>query len=193
MVRSALSCLYTRLICRIELCQRAGRGDEQLVPLHGLLFRVRCADRRCNYEHRNHTPEPTVRELQISPSSRIDYALTSSALNLTDIPSCPRCQSSKLRPGVCWFGEELPPDELNRVERWFQNARKVDLILVVGTERTPFVREAQSKGAEVAWLNLFENGLVDTGGDWYVSGNASETLPALVDRVLCDICPEHGN
>jgi len=58
------------------------------------------------------------------------------------------------------------------------------LVLVIGTERTPFVREAQSKGAEVAWLNLFEDDLADTGGDWYVSGNASETLPALVDRAL---------
>ena len=58
------------------------------------------------------------------------------------------------------------------------------MVLVVGTERTPFVREAQLKGAEVAWLNLFEDDLVDTGGDWYVSGNASETLPALVDRAL---------
>jgi NAD-dependent SIR2 family protein deacetylase len=145
---------------------------------------VRCTDKKCDYEHWNHTPESTVRGLQINPSSRIDCALASLALNLTDIPSCPRCQSFKLRPGVCWFGEELPLDELNRVERWFQDARKVDLVLVIGTERTPFVREAQSKGAEVAWLNLFEDDLVDTGGDWYVSGNASETLPALVDRAL---------
>lgn len=145
---------------------------------------MRCTDKKCDYEQSNHTPESTVRGLQINLSSRIDCALASLALNLTDIPSCPRCQSSKLRPGVCWFGEELPLDELNRVERWFQDTRKVDLVLVVGTERTPFVREAQSKGAEVAWLNLFEDDLVDTGGDWYVSGNASETLPALVDRAL---------
>jgi len=60
----------------------------------------------------------------------------------------------------------------------------VDLVLVIGTERTPFVKEAIAKGAEVAWLNVFDNDLIDTGDDWYVSGCASETLPQLVDAAL---------
>jgi hypothetical protein len=73
---------------------------------------------------------------------------------------------------------------LSRVERWFQNAAKVELVLVIGTERTPFVEDAIAKGAEVAWLNLFDDNLMDTGGDWYVSGCASETLTQLVDAAL---------
>jgi hypothetical protein len=55
---------------------------------------------------------------------------------------------------------------------------------VIGTERTPFVEDAIAKGADVAWLNLFDDDLMDTGGDWYVSGCASETLPQLVDAAL---------
>lgn len=60
----------------------------------------------------------------------------------------------------------------------------MDLVLVIGTERTPFVEEAIAKGAEVAWLNVFDGDLADTGDDWYVSGSASETLPQLIDAVL---------
>lgn len=74
--------------------------------------------------------------------------------------------------------------ELSRVEKWLQSAAHVDLVLVIGTERTPFVQEAVAKGAEVAWLNMFDSKLIDTGDDWYVSGYASETLPRLADAAL---------
>lgn len=60
----------------------------------------------------------------------------------------------------------------------------MDLVLIIGTERTPFVQEALAKGAEVAWLNVFDGALTDAGEDWYVSGCASETLPRLVDEAL---------
>jgi hypothetical protein len=60
----------------------------------------------------------------------------------------------------------------------------VDLVLVTGTERSLFVKEAIAKGAEVAWLNLFDDNLSETGGDWYVNGCASITLPRLVDAAL---------
>jgi len=91
---------------------------------------------------------------------------------------------SKLRPGVCWFGEKLPLAALSCVEKWLQDAAKVDLVLVVGTERTPFVEEAIAKGAEVAWLNVFDSELIDVGDDWYVSGCVTETLTQLVEAAL---------
>ena len=91
---------------------------------------------------------------------------------------------SKLRPGVCWFGEKLPVAELNRVDKWFRDADDVELVLVIGTERTPFVEEAMAKGAEVAWLNVIDSELVDVGDDWYVGGCVTETLTQLVDAAL---------
>jgi hypothetical protein len=60
----------------------------------------------------------------------------------------------------------------------------VDLVLLVGTERTPFVQEAIAKGAEVAWLNVFDSERIDVGDDWYVGGCVTETLTRLVEAAL---------
>jgi NAD-dependent deacetylase sirtuin 5 len=167
-----------------DLCQRAGHNDRQLVSLHGSLFRVCCGNKECAFEASNYTADATVPGLKIDPLEGLDHAVATLPLDATHVPTCPRCRSAKLRPGICWFGEKLPSDELSRVERWFQNAPRVDLVLVIGTERSPFVKEAISKGAEVAWLNLFDEDLPETGGDWYVNGCASMTLPRLVDAAL---------
>jgi NAD-dependent deacetylase sirtuin 5 len=167
-----------------ELCQRAGHNDGQLVSLHGSLFRICCGNKECAFEAPNYTADATVPGLNIDPWARLDLAVAALPLDATHVPTCPRCRSSKLRPGICWFGEKLPTDELSRIEKWFQSAPQVDLVLVVGTERSPFVREAIAKGAEVAWLNLFDEDLPETGGDWYVNGCASSTLPRLVDAAL---------
>lgn len=169
---------------RVELCQEAEHNGQQLVSLHGSLFRVRCSAKSCEYSSWNHSGSPTVPGLESSTSSVGNLASTYSGLSDTDIPNCPLCQSSKLRPGVHWFGEKLPAEELSRIEEWLESSPRVDLVLVIGTDRSPFVKEAIDKGAEVAWLNYFEKDLPSTGGDWYVDGCASETLPYLVQASL---------
>jgi NAD-dependent deacetylase sirtuin 5 len=168
----------------IDLLQKAYHKPDQLVSLHGSLFKIFCENKECAFEDLNYTLESTVSGLKIHPSDSLESTVASLDLQPEDIPNCPRCQTSKLRPGVCWFGEKLPLAELSRVEKWFQQAAKVDLVLVVGTERTPFVEEAIAKGAEVAWLNIFDSEIMDVGDDWYVSGCVTETLTQLVDAAL---------
>lgn len=169
----------------IDLLQRAQHKPDQLVSLHGSLFEICCENKQCAFEESNYTPEPTVPGLVIPPSNNsLQSTLSSLSIQPADMPSCPRCQSSKLRPGIVWFGEKLPRNELRRVDEWFQHAAKVDLVLVIGTERTPFVEEAMAKGAEVAWLNVLDGEVVDVGDDWYVSGCVVETMTWLVDAAL---------
>jgi NAD-dependent SIR2 family protein deacetylase len=134
----------------IDLCQRTFHNDDQLVALYGSLFRVCCEDKECAFEDSNYTSEPTVPGLKIHPTNSVGFTVASLPLNAAHVPKCPSCQSSKLRPGICWFGEKLPLDELSHVKRWFQNAANVELVLVIGTERTPFVEDAIAKGTEVA-------------------------------------------
>lgn len=96
------------------------------------------------------------------------------------LPLCQRCHSGVLRPAVCWFGETLPQHACLQIDKWFDLVPRVDLVLVLGTERTPYVQEAMAMGAEVAYFNFFENGLEDTADAWYVDGDLSQSLPLVV-------------
>lgn len=35
-----------------------------------------------------------------------------------DISRCPKCQTGLLRPGVVWFGEDLPQDILDEIDEF---------------------------------------------------------------------------
>lgn len=169
---------------RAELCQEAGHSDQQLVSLHGSVFSFQCSSKKCTFSDWNYQQRPTVPGLEFLPSDGGELAIDYSKLSATGVPDCPLCKSFKIRPGVHWFGERLPSEQLSRVEGWFDKAPRVDLVLVIGTERSPFVNDAIVKGAEVAWLNYFEEDLSDTGDHWYVDGCVSVTLPYLVEASL---------
>ena len=78
---------------------------EKLVQIHGDIFVTRCT--RCDFSRRD------------------------TEVDAPGVPTCPQCGGS-LRPGVVWFGESLPPRQVERVES-FLDRGLCDLVLVVGT------------------------------------------------------------
>ena len=94
-----------------DLHARAGLANEKMVQIHGDIFVTRCSHcdfSRGDYEH--------------------DHEYDSRDCG---IPRCSRCDAL-MRPGVVWFGEQLPWNELQRVENYLQRER-CDLVIVVGT------------------------------------------------------------
>lgn len=82
-------------------------GTRQILKLHGDLFLTRCS--ACIYQRKEyHSDGPLAGE---------------------PLPSCPDC-GGPLRPGVVWFGEELPRLVWGEAMR---AVRECDLCLVVGT------------------------------------------------------------
>lgn len=151
-----------------DLLQRAGHARAQLVPLHGSLYEAACSRLDCSFQCWNFGQ--VVKSKPTSPSS-------------VELACCPRCGHT-LRPAVCWFGEVLPHLARLQVDNWFASVPRVDLALVLGTDRFPFVHEAIAKGAEVAYFNFFEQDLEDTGDAWLVDGDLASTLPLIVHAVL---------
>jgi NAD-dependent deacetylase len=102
-------------------------GSKNIIELHGRLDAARCT--RC--EHRE--------------------------LGLHDLgpdPHCPRC-GSRLRPGVVWFGEILPPGAF---EAAYFAAQQSDAFLVIGTSgivqpAASLAETAQSAGGAVIEIN----------------------------------------
>ena len=123
------------------------------------------------------------KELDIS-DDRVDIP----QLSTKDLPQCPNCGSGLLRPGVVWFGEELPAKMMNKIDDFIEKSKKIDLILVIGTSAkvypaAGYIHKARKKGARVAVINMDR---ADTGrgglkeGDWFFEGDAGVLVPELL-------------
>lgn len=134
------------------LHQRA--GSTHVIELHGSIWKLRCV--ACRYQRMDYTEE------------------------LTPLPPvCPDC-GGLLRPGVVWFGENLPPMAW---EASMEAVEESDLLLVIGTTGTvypaaqlaPLGRQA---GARVVEINPVPSGL--DAFDAVLEGPCGEILPQLL-------------
>jgi NAD-dependent deacetylase len=97
-------------------------------------------------------------------------------------PTCP-C-GAFARPGVVWFGEQLPPEVLDSA---LAAAQACDLCLVVGTAGVvqpaatlPFI--ARENGATVIEINNQESAITPIAAI-FLSGKAGEILPELINQL----------
>lgn len=129
-------------------------GSQDVLKLHGDLWRVRC----------------------IGCGKRMDNLV----VPLPELP--PRCDcGALLRPDIVWFGEGLPQDVLQAA---WARAEAAELFLVIGTSALvqpaaslPLV--AKERGARLVEINLEETAIspyVDVG----LYGPSAELLPLLI-------------
>jgi NAD-dependent deacetylase len=129
-------------------------GSRNLLKVHGDIWMVRCT--ACWLEMRD------------------------DRVPLPELP--PRCGcGGLLRPGVVWFGEELPADVWRKAER---AAREADVFLVAGTSAVVYpaaglVPLAKAAGAKVIEVNLDETPFSEEV-DCSLRGRAGELLPQLI-------------
>ncbi len=97
--------------------------------------------------------------------------------------SPPRCRScgNLVRPGVVWFGENLPVDVLEAAE---QAAQAAELMLVVGTAGAVYpaaglAHQARQAGARVVVINPAASEL-DSAAHIVLRGTAAQLLPMLL-------------
>jgi len=108
-----------------DLHARAGLPMEKMVQIHGDIFVTRCS--RCDFSY---PPEPPAARAVQSESGRL-RSIAPTLENDVDLPRCPECDAL-MRPGVVWFGEQLPWTELRRVETYLDRGA-CDVGIVVGT------------------------------------------------------------
>jgi NAD-dependent deacetylase len=129
-------------------------GSRNVLEVHGSIWKLRCTS--CERE-------------------RVDRQSP-----LPEIP--PKCEcGALLRPGVVWFGEELPPRVWQHAE---EAARKADLCLVIGTSAVVYpaaglAQIAKASGARVVEINIAETALTDRI-DQFLQGPSGELLPQLI-------------
>lgn len=138
------------------LHQRAGSRD--VVELHGSLWTLVCTS---------------------CAAQRQDYQVPFPVLP----PTCPRCGGLE-RPGVVWFGEELPPEAWYRAESVCSH---VDGMLVVGTSglvwpAAGLVELASHCGARIVEVNP-EPSALSPLANLRLPLRAGEVLPSLLSKL----------
>jgi len=123
----------------------------------------------------------------------LDPYIKDETIPRSQLPHCPSCTTSLLRPGVVWFGEALPEDTIGAIEAWISESEKMDLMLVIGTtaEVYPaagYIQRARLRGARVAVINMDSENLGATGGlreeDWMFEGDAGVVVPEIFKSVI---------
>ncbi len=142
-----------------DLHERAGSAD--VIHLHGSLHAPRCFS--CA---RPFVPDESAEE----PEGGRRLAP----------PTCPAC-GGDVRPGVVWFGENLPEGAF---EQALEIMRTCELLIVIGTSglvqpAASLPAVAREKGARILQINPHPTPL-DKTADWTLHGAAGEVLPAII-------------
>jgi NAD-dependent deacetylase len=127
-----------------DLHARAGVAQSKMVQIHGDIFVTRCS--RCDFScgGRGGSSEPPEACLVQAINGRLGsrngceatagLSIAATSERDLNVPICPKCHAL-LRPGVVWFGEQLPRNELQRVENFLGDGA-CDVVIVAGTTAT---------------------------------------------------------
>ncbi|GGC15429.1 NAD-dependent protein deacylase [Marivita lacus] len=132
------------------------KAGAQAIHMHGELSRALCAS--CGHRW-DAPPEMVVGE------------------------PCTACRAPTARPDIVWFGEM--PYHMDDI---FDALQTCDLFAAIGTSgqvypAAGFVQEARMAGAATVELNLRDSDMSHAFDD-HITGLASKTVPAWVDRLL---------
>lgn len=148
-----------------DLHARARLPKEKMVQIHGDIFVTRCS--RCDWSRREYDREHEHEQEGV-------------------VPKCARCDVL-MRPGVVWFGEQLPWNEVQRVEGYLDRG-PCDVVIVAGTTATfgyivDWALRASRDGGELIEVNPEETPLSEFATQ-LVREPAAVALPRIVDRLI---------
>ena len=140
-------------------------GSKNVIHLHGSLFRPRCRGCAAPYEFDSGIPEDPSGLWKFYP------------------PRCERC-GGWIRPGVVWFGEDLPKDAWNQAK---VATGESEVFICIGTSTLVYPaaslpQEALSRGACVIQINPNPTSL-DSKATYNLRGKAGIVLERLVARL----------
>ena len=147
-----------------DLHRRAGMPAEKMVQIHGDIFITRCS--RCDFKQDEYERQGAI-------------------------PECSQCNAF-MRPGVVWFGEQLPGNELERVQN-FLDCGACDIVIVAGTTATfgyiiDWAIRGRRDGGELIEVNPEETPL-SRFATRLVREPAAMALPLIVEELINRVRP----
>jgi NAD-dependent deacetylase len=170
-----------------DLHARAGMPKEKMVQIHGDIFVTRCS--LCDFSRLDHPPPQGYGVASDHPPSQSYGAAGEHEHEYEQedvVPRCPKCDAL-MRPGVVWFGEQLPWSEVKRVEDYLDRG-PCDLAIVAGTTATfgyivDWAFRASRDGGALIEVNPEETPLSQFAMR-LVREAAATALPQIVDQLI---------
>jgi len=155
-----LACVITQNIDNLH--QKAGNNPENVYELHGNMNRIRCLDCRTVYR---------LEEVLAKPRQE------------HEVPVCDRCRGI-LKPDAVFFGEELPPQTLERATYYASNC---DLFIVIGSSLVVYPAAympmyAKSAGAKLVLINR-DSTPFDDSADVVINHSAADAMSRILEIV----------
>ena len=152
-----------------DLHGRAGVPREKMVQIHGDIFLTKCSRCDIGFTDHDHDHEQEEEEEEENVVSR-----------------CSKCDAL-MRPGVVWFGEQLPSNELQQIENYLDRG-VCDLVIVAGTTAAfgyivDWALRASHDGGELIEVNPEETPLSQFATR-LVREPAAIALPRIVDALV---------
>jgi len=125
-------------------------------------------------------------DIFITRCSHCDFSRNERDRDVGGLPKCPQC-GALVRPGVVWFGEQLPSEELRRVEDYLEDG-PCDFVIVAGTTATfgyiiDWVLRAIASNGDLVEVNPEETSL-SRFATHLIRERAAVALPRLVDQIF---------
>jgi NAD-dependent deacetylase len=168
-----------------DLHARAGIPAEKMVRIHSDIFVTRCS--RCEFERHDYEHEHEDKDEEQDAAYGVrEHVCAFKAATCRRTPKCPEC-AALMRPGVVWFGEQLPRNELERVQD-FLDGGACDVVIVAGTTATfgyiiDWALRGGRDGAELIEVNPEETPL-SRFATRLVREPAAIALPRIVDELI---------
>ncbi len=173
-----------------DLHARAGMPAQKMVQIHGDIFVTRCS--RCDFQFREEgrggLPEPPGARA-VQPLNGRLRSIAPTSENKVGLPRCSECHAL-MRPGVVWFGEQLPSKEVQRVEDYLDRGA-CGVVIVAGTTATFgyivdwALRAQRDRDGELIEVNLEETPLSQFATR-LIREPAAAALPRIVDELLAE-------
>jgi NAD-dependent deacetylase len=154
---------------------------KNMVQIHGDIFISRCS--RCDFERHDYPPSQSYGAASEHPPSP---GVRRTSEQKEGIPKCSRC-AALMRPGVVWFGEQLPCNEMQQVED-FLGRGACDIVIVAGTTATfgyigDWALRGSRDGGELIEVNPEETPL-SRFATRLVREPAAIALPRIVSQIM---------
>ena len=164
-------------------------GSTNVTELHGTNAIVMCINHNCNYWTLRHSFQETLINLNpnlaIKPQEEIvrpdgDVNLTEEEVNAFELPKCPKCNETSLKPKIVFFGDSVPKDKVANCK---SSVSKSDALLVIGSSLQVysgyrFLLQAKEEGKRIGIINIGPT-RADHLADFKICTRAGDLLPKI--------------